>query len=174
MTGQPPTGHRMAGRTSGATGIATFCACGRAFWGEQVGIADDRWQAHCAEEATAEPAETVVLNLRPGGTLVLRYDRWLTDQEYDEISSRFQAQHGPDVKVVLLEGGMRLEGVVSGLFPGRPSESVWLGELSGWTVEGDTVQHRCGFERELTGADAYLANVVVDVVRPHVCGEDPS
>ncbi len=55
-----------------------------------------------------------------------------------------------------------------------PGDMVWLGDLSGWTFEDGAVQHRCGFERKLTGAGSYLANVVVDVVRGHVCGEGTS
>lgn len=54
----------------------------------------------------------------------------------------------------------------------EPAEDhVWLGDLSGFTVEVDgpgpvaeaplTLVHRCGWRRELHPADAYLANIIV-------------
>jgi hypothetical protein len=106
----------MAGRTGGASGVATFCSCGLAYWATSVGEADDRWQAHRDEQTTAGPVEVTVVDVRPGDTLVLRCDRLLSDDEYDDLQARFRAQYGPDVKIVVLEGGMRLEGIVGGLF----------------------------------------------------------
>lgn len=41
-----PDDHRMAGRIAGGSGIATFCACGLAFFGFDVDVADQRWRAH--------------------------------------------------------------------------------------------------------------------------------
>lgn len=38
--------HELLGRISGATGIASFCSCGLAFFGRDVAAADQRLAAH--------------------------------------------------------------------------------------------------------------------------------
>lgn len=62
----------------------------------------------------------------------------------------------------------------------REHGMVWLGSLSGWTIGVrdlhrdfrsagiPEVAHRCGYSRPVTGPDTYLANVIVEVVLPHL------
>jgi hypothetical protein len=38
--------HQLMGRISGASGIASFCSCGLAFFGGTVTIADRRFSEH--------------------------------------------------------------------------------------------------------------------------------
>ena len=38
--------HKLLGRISGASGIASFCSCGNAYFGSNVDQADQRLQKH--------------------------------------------------------------------------------------------------------------------------------
>jgi hypothetical protein len=42
----PSEGHQLNGRISGASGIASFCSCGLAFYGRDVSEADTRFDGH--------------------------------------------------------------------------------------------------------------------------------
>ncbi len=44
------TAHEHAGRISGGAGIATFCTCGKAFFGTTVAKADNARRVHAAVE----------------------------------------------------------------------------------------------------------------------------
>lgn len=57
------------------------------------------------------------------------------------------------------------------------SDSVWLGDLAGFTVEADdvgtlTLEHRCGWSEDIGPADHFLANIAaraVEVRKRHRC-----
>ncbi len=66
--------------------------------------------------------EVLRLDVKPGDTLVLRTDEELSAQVLDEIHDVFARLYGSTVKVMVLEGGLRLEGVVSEL-PDAPWEA---------------------------------------------------
>lgn len=62
----------------------------------------------------------------------------------------------------------------------KPEEMVWLGDLSGWYIETKPVaferdaelpylSHRCGKSFVLDGDWNFLANLIQDHIKPHIC-----
>lgn len=55
------------------------------------------------------------LDVHPGDTVVLRCDTHLYPEALDQIDQAFAEKYGDTVKVLVLDGGLRLDGIISGL-----------------------------------------------------------
>lgn len=111
--------------------------------------------------------------------------KWSRDNNLALATGRFLRYEGEKVLI-------RMEGPNGGFWRLNPEDieawpehsmhdMVWIGELSGWYVTqkkapfepglAPVLMHRCGFEHWLKNNMNFVANIIVDVVFKHTCGE---